>query len=195
MSHPDTLLLFSGGVDSTFCLWQRVRQGLLTRTHHVRVTDAEGRRDVEAKAVTDILAWLVRNYGDGLIEHTESSIAPGDLGLLPGRAMFGYWHGAILATPAGRQIRTVIVPQNRNEQQMTNDRSTTHYLEFVKIMTPHKVTMGYPIRGLSKRDIIRAMPSELFRLTWWCRRPNSGAPCHVCYNCRLVNAAVGRYRR
>lgn len=72
---PDTLLMLSGGLDSTLCLWKRVQQGLPTRVHHVVLSDADGRQDVESRAVREVLAWMNDHGGEGLIEYTESAPA------------------------------------------------------------------------------------------------------------------------
>ena len=39
---------------------------------------------------------------------------------------------------------------------------------------------------ISKTQMIREMPEELFNMTWYCRKPRNGMPCGSCHTCKKV---------
>lgn len=195
----DTLLLLSGGIDSAYCLWQRVNAGLPTRVHHVHLADAEGRAAVESRAVRQVLAWLHTNYDAGrLIEYSESSVDFTDLWVPLNHHLWAYWAGAILAAPQGRDYRFVVVPRHSDAfhdgdvDGPAAQASDAAYLGHIELMAPGRVpTLTYPIKHLTKAEIVAAMPADLLACCWWCRRPEPGPkPCHDCYTCRLVDPAL-----
>ncbi|OBF77081.1 hypothetical protein [Mycolicibacterium fortuitum] len=195
----DTLLLLSGGIDSAYCLWQRVRAGQPTRVHHVVLSDSEGRADVETRAVRQILAWMHTNYrAERLIEYTESVVDFGDLGPGLNHHLWAYWVGAILAEPQGRDYRFVVIPRHSDAfhdgdvDGPAAEASDAAYLGHIELMAPGRVpTLTYPIKHRTKAQIIAAMPPDLLTCCWWCRRPEPGpSPCHECYTCRLVDPAL-----
>ncbi|MEB3065719.1 7-cyano-7-deazaguanine synthase [[Mycobacterium] zoologicum] len=188
---PDTLLMLSGGIDSAFCLWQRVQAGLPTRTHHVHFQNSDNRADAEAAAVADILEWLARNGGHGLITHTASRLDHGDLALhgLWDGFMLAFWAGAILH--ADPFIASVIVGVQADDAGPRDDVRDQLFWRIAANVGRRQFWLSHPARSLTKRDIIAAMPPELVDLCWSCRRPQDGHPCHSCHTCRLVDAARG----
>lgn len=190
----DTLLMLSGGVDSTWCLWDRVQRGLSTRTHHVHLTDREGRRDVEARAVRDVLQWMDDNGGRELIDHTESSVDFGELWIPPNYFLWAYWIGAISAQSAGLNYRTIIDPLTADDHPEAADASDRAYETLARLMTGRVPNIEHPIRHMRKADLIAAMPAELVDLCWWCRFPRAGQACHSCHTCQLVDATLGHPR-
>lgn len=198
MNRPDTLLLLSGGIDSAYCLWQRAEAGLATRTHHVVLRDAEGRATVESRATRQILDWIRRHAPGAVIEHTESAVDFRDLWVPLNHHLWAYWVGAILAAPNGRDHRHVIIPRHADAfhdspaDGPAAQASDAAYLGHVQLMAPGRVpTLQYPIRHLTKAQIVAAMPPGLLARCWWCRRPdNLGRTCRTCYTCRLVDPAL-----
>lgn len=192
----DTLLLLSGGIDSAFCLWQRVQAGLPTRTHHVGLYNREGRGGLETKAATRIVDWLSCNGGAGLIEHTQSVVDMAELDPPLDHHLWAYWVGAILAAPRGRDYRQVVIPRHVDAfhdgpaDGPAAQASDAAYLGHIALMTPRVPELLFPLIGMSKADVVAAMPAGLLELCWWCRTPVAGRPCHRCYTCRLVDPAL-----
>lgn len=199
-ASPDTLLMLSGGIDSAFCLYQRVKAGLPTRTHHVQLWNTEGRGYAEAEATDRVLAWIDANGGQGLVEHTSSIVDFGELWPPLDHHLWAYWVGALLAAPRGRDYRHVIIPRHADAfhdepaDGPAAQASDAAYLGHIRLIAPARVpTLTYPIRHLTKADIVAAMPPGLLACCWWCRTPAdplNPAACHGCYTCRLVDPAL-----
>lgn len=196
MNQTDTLLMLSGGIDSAYCLWQRVQQGLPTRTHHVVLRDHEGRQMVESRATAQVLAWMKDNGGAGLIHHTESHVDFGTLKWLPRNFfLWSYWAGAIMAAPSGQNLTNIILP--RHSDAFTGGpespgalKSDEAYRTTITLMTGREPTLVFPMVHMTKAEVIASMPEDLLRKCWWCRRPKWGQPCHQCATCKLVDPAL-----
>ena len=78
-----TLLNFSGGIDSAYCLYRYLkddpRETLLV--HHLNLINKEGRAPHEKQAVKSILDWCVKN-GIANFKYIESAFDYGTLGYL-----------------------------------------------------------------------------------------------------------------
>lgn len=206
-ARSDTLLMLSGGIDSTWCLWQRARAGLPTRTHHVTLSDHEGRAAVEDRASAAVVEWVrahaappAPGTGTGraedMVQHTSSSVGWGTTGWLPRNYwLWAYWAGAIMAAPRNRRLANLVIPRHSDAFRGGPDSpgahaSDTAYTTVVEAMTGRPVTLTYPMLHLAKAQVIESLPAELLALTWWCRRPRpGGVACHVCGTCRQVEAA------
>lgn len=187
-AFPDTLMMFSGGLDSTFCLWQRVQQGQLTHVHHVHYQSTKNRREVEARAVDEVLHWMRSHGGRGLIDYTESWVDLGWLWTPYNFFLWSYWVGAILASPSGFRYRALIRPATADDHGVR--QADDAYLTMMQLMAGRTINLEHPILHMTKRDIVAAIPEPLLEMVWWCSQPYNGRPCHVCDSCKLMDAAL-----
>lgn len=188
--RPDTLLLLSGGLDSAYVLWSRVQQELPTHVHHVHYKSRMGRQEVESRAVGNILEWMDRHRGRGLITYSESGVDNGKLWVPFNYFLWAYWIGAILASPAGAGYQTVLYPLHSDDHPAEVRDSEIAVRTMVRLMAGREVNLEYPIRDMHKADIVAAMPEELLELCWWCAMPLNGRPCRSCQSCLIMAAAL-----
>lgn len=72
-------------------------------------------------------------------------------------------------------------------------RAHRRYQNIAYEVCEREIVWDHPIQHMKKADVIRAMPRDLLKLCWWCRKPTAdGKPCHRCYTCKLVDAALER---
>lgn len=194
---PDTLLLLSGGLDSVLALWLHVKAGRAIRTHHVRLSNWEGRQAAEAAAVGRVLDWMRANGYGRLIHHTESKFDYGDLRyIVRDHNIWGLVAGIVLADPkrAGN-VTKVIRTFHRDSvvggaASSHGQRAAEAWDQPIQRLARNPITYVYPLADMTKAEIVRALPDDLLALCWWCRRPRSGQPCHDCHTCRQVDAAL-----
>lgn len=198
-AHPPALLMYSGGLDSVQALYARCVVGLPTRTHHVRLKNWNGRSVFEQKAVTDTLAWLRRRFPKVSIEHTTSTFDYGDLRyIVKDHNVWGLMAGIILADPKNDHITRVVRTFHRDSVvgglESPAGRPAEHAwrtpIDHLTGRRAEPVEFLYPQLGMSKADIVAALPPDLMRLCWYCRIPKHGRPCHECHTCRQVDAAL-----
>ena len=59
--------------------------------------------------------------------------------------------------------------------------------QLVEIIVKKEVNFTFPILKKSKQTIIRELPNDLFKLTWYCRKPTpDGKTCGNCHTCKAV---------
>lgn len=190
----ETFIAFSGGIDSTYNLWRWLRdhpeQTILI--HHVAYYNGEKRTLYEQKAVHQVLKWLndqgMTNYKyvESILDLTQFKRYGLDtitLASLHGTLLTAYWDVKywIANTPRDEYIRIGDAVTRRRERAD----------DIIKLITNKRYQRIYSLHKLTKKQIIEDMPPELFKLTWYCRRPTKeGMVCGECHTCKQVEEAL-----
>lgn len=188
----DTLLLLSGGLDSTWCLWQRCKEGLPTRVHHVVLKDKEGRQNEEVRATSDVLSYMYSRGWEHLITYSESKVDFGKMFVPYNYFLWAYWAGAIFK--GDDRLVNLVIPRHSDAFVGGPDGdyaqgSDNAYKTIVSTISGREPVLQYPMVHLSKAEIVADLPEELRTRTWYCRRPKGGYPCHKCKTCKQVDSA------
>lgn len=196
MTKPTALLMLSGGLDSVQVLHSRLMAGEATRTHYVHLRNWEGREPYEAKAVKAVLQWA-RSKGYGhLIQHTESTFDYGDIKyIVKDHNIWGMVAGIILANPANAHITQVLRTFHRDSvvgglSSKAGQAAEVAWRWPIERLGKVEREFVYPQLNMAKAEIIEALPRDLLRLCWYCRRPQRGQLCHKCHTCKQVDAAL-----
>lgn len=206
MAKPRALLMLSGGIDSTYCMYQALSSGRRLVVHHVDLRTKEGRADAENRAVNQILRWFRRKgltgfeYSSSVIDYSTFNHIARDYN------SYAYMAGMILANPRNRDINTIIHARHKDAFNLRKgqtlesaSRRANHVLTTIpSTISNRKIQLEMPIEHLLKKEIIERCPPDLLKLTWYCRRPRKAGsvfyPCHSCFTCALVDAAGGTKR-
>jgi len=187
-----TLVMFSGGVDSTAMLVKLLAQSAdELRVHHIRMVNREGRAGAEQQAVEAILAACRRRYRP--FRYSESGLDFASLEAIP----IDYLSIAYVAcqvaidTPGCSRIAVASLARdtdivNRSARQRQVFETMYACYRARKLGEP-SVAWIYPVYECTKSQIAEMLPPELAALTWSCRRPvarGAGwAPCGACKAC------------
>lgn len=204
------IVLFSGGVDSTGVLYK-----LLTRpeynhldvlAHHVILITKERRYKEEKKACDDIIQWL-RNDGHNL-EYSETLVdfslfknqVPWDLEIL--------WPIAGIVAQVDTSIKYAESGRTKTAMQtfMGNETIKNRHTDMLTRITTceHRKKVGpvevLPVvRDETKESLWVMMPSELRKLTWFCRIPHyiggEAKECGRCNTCKELRPIIEKYGR
>jgi 7-cyano-7-deazaguanine synthase in queuosine biosynthesis len=187
-----TLVMFSGGMDSTAMLVKLLAQSEdELRVHHIRMVNREGRAGAEQQAVEAILAGCRRRYRP--FRYSESGLDFASLDAIP----IDYLSIAYVAcqvaidTPGCDRIAvaslsrdTDIVNRSARQRQVFDAMYACYR---ARKLGETRVEWVYPVYDCSKVQIAEMLPPELAALTWSCRRPvarGSGwVPCGACKAC------------
>jgi len=199
----DTVLAFSGGLDSVYCLWDYLvknpDKNILI--HHVKLTYCNNarRQPKEYEAVKKTLSWLDKNGFKGRYKYFESTF---NYGTIPTATYdiitTAYFTGVLLKKY--KNIKYVISSTNLNEagttdlEQIQKKKKRADRLALIKLIACRSnIEMTYPIYLKNKQQLIKEIPKELFEVCWCCRKPNiKGEPCGKCFTCKTVNNAVAK---
>jgi len=185
-----TLVMFSGGLDSTAMLVKLLAESAEElRVHHIRMANKEGRDRAESRAVASILAYLRARYRP--FRSSESGLDFSELEAIPIDYLsiaFGACQVAI-DTPGCNRIAigalatdTDIANRSARQRRVFDEMYACYR---ARKLGEAQVEWVYPVFHIPKADLAAALPRELVELTWSCRRPVDGfRPCMVCKACR-----------
>lgn len=192
----DTLLHFSGGQDSTYVLYQWLKnnpnQKLLV--HHINLHHpAEPRSTGEKIAVKNILNWLKKNGLNNFVYY-ESSF---DYGTLPRIAIkdiqiVALFSGIILKTPQFSSIKKILLPWHKGEVNDASIRRGYRVMDmlFGLDIPSDTYELLFPIEFMERQDMAKDMPTDLLKLCHCCRKPlSNGKNCGKCRPCKQLKSA------
>jgi 7-cyano-7-deazaguanine synthase in queuosine biosynthesis len=186
MKSPTTLVMFSGGLDSTCVLWRLVNGDEELHVHHLHLVNKENRAAAENKAVTDIVAHLrgVRHFGFSESYHEYPCYGGGFM-----------WDSDIFSFMAGsiclgmKTIERVAIGMTLSDMR----GGLSHRVERAnKIFEAFgtKARKVYPVGQMTKKQIYEALPEKLRMMSWSCRTPiykdDDMVACGKCKTCREV---------
>ena len=187
-----TLVMFSGGLDSTAMLVKLLTQSQdELRVHHIRMANREMRAQAEGYAAERIIAWCRQRYR--AFRYSESGLDFTGLEAIP----IDYLSIAYVAcqvaidTPGCDRIAvaslsrdTDIVNRSARQRQVFDAMYACYR---ARKLGEAKVEWVYPVYECSKAEVAALLPAELAALTWSCRRPvakpGGWAPCGTCKAC------------
>jgi 7-cyano-7-deazaguanine synthase in queuosine biosynthesis len=186
-----TLVMFSGGVDSTAMLVKLLAESAdELRVHHIRMLNREGRDRAEGRAVERIVAYCRAQYR--AFRYTESALDFSTLEAIP----IDYLSIAFVAcqvaidTPGCNRVAvgalaadTDIANRSARQQRVFQEMYACYRAR--KLGEPGMEWI-FPVYDVPKSELAAALPHELLELTWSCRRPLEGfRPCGTCKACRV----------
>ncbi len=193
-----TLVMFSGGLDSTAMLVKLLEQTAdELRVHHIRMVNGEGRAGAEQAAVERIVAHCRPRYRP--FRYSESGL---DFAALEA-ILIDYLSIAFVAcqvaidTPGCTRVAVAALARdtdiaNRLARQRRVFETLYECYRARKLGEP-QVEWVTPVYDSSKHELAAALPAELAALAWSCRRPVASAggwrPCGGCKACLARQAA------
>ncbi|UNC92709.1 7-cyano-7-deazaguanine synthase [Candidatus Contubernalis alkaliaceticus] len=192
----DTLINFSGGVDSTYTAFEFLRNNPEDKLllHHINLISPEAvrRHKKESIAVNNILNWFKQNKLNNF-EYLETTFDYKSFGYtIKDVVIVMFITGVMLKNPKRNNIKKIIMPNNKNDfsRKDYENMELTRFKVF-KDMVDRDIEFIFPIKEISKFEITQSLPKDLFDLTWYCRRPlRNGKPCGKCGTCEEVNTKI-----
>ena len=184
IDESNTLIMFSGGLDSTGALWQLLQdEENKVHIHHLHLINKENRAKAEHRSVKNILSYVSKSYR---IKYSESyheypsysyieklnldtkeikvnqnSIIDSDI--------YNFMAGTIcLSLPS---IKSVAIGRTKSDsEEISTMARATIGTSILKLLAPN-VEKIYPVVHLTKTEIYNILPKKLRDMTWSCRSP------------------------
>jgi 7-cyano-7-deazaguanine synthase in queuosine biosynthesis len=192
-----TLVMFSGGLDSTAMLVRLLEEARdELRVHHIRLANREGRAEAEQAAAERIVGWCRSRYR--AFRYSESALDFAELEAIP----IDYLCVAFVAcqvaidTPGCDRIAVAALArdtdiENRSARQRRVFDTLYECYRARKLGEP-RVQWVYPVYHEQKEALAARLPRELLELTWSCRRPlRDGGGWRACGACKACLARAG----
>lgn len=198
-----TLVMFSGGIDSTAALWHVLHhpdEYGEVHVHHIHIQNLEGRWQAEAMAVKDVLAYM-REHAPTEFTSSESTIALPHFG---NQFMYDVEIVSFLSgymTSRDPNITSVVIAATKTDFQLGVDGSVMKAKRVHNAFHPEEEDHSarikeYPQKDLTKEEVFKTVPPELAVLTWSCRTPHyaDGKPieCGRCKTCKIEMRGIDR---
>jgi len=204
---PIKLILFSGGIDSTYLLWYYLTKTdyqIITLHVDLRVSYNE-RWKYENYAVENIINYCKNNYRD--FYHSKiildiRNFSDGEFEI-PAAAFLGSFIARSLSTIDSLTINDgeldykVRAPEVSilmgfiEEDNVSKNSINDKIIELItKEYSNIKSEVEKPILSKNKSEIIKEIPPSLLKYTWSCRAPINGEPCGECDTCILIRDSM-----
>lgn len=198
-----TLVMHSGGIDSTAALWHvlhRPEKYGEVHVHHIHIQNIEARWQAEARAVKNILAYL-KKHSPNPFTYSESVINTPSFGnkFLYDVEVIGFITGYM--TSRDPKITKVVIAATATDFELGVDDSVMRGKRMHNAYHPEEEDHSarikeYPHRNLTKEQVYHTVPPELAKLTWSCRTPHyaDGKPieCGRCKTCKIELKLINR---
>jgi len=190
-----TLVMFSGGLDSTAALYKLLAGSEdELHVHHVHLVNRDGRARAERDAAQAVIAWCRAHcrafaYSESALDFEALRAIPIDYLSIAFAAC-----QVIIDVPRCDRIAVGILAADLDEVKRKVSEQQRRVFEAMyacyrarKLGEP-VVEWIYPVYELSKAQVVASLPEELRAAAWSCRRPVATAGgyriCGECKPCR-----------
>ena len=204
IDHDDsnTLLMFSGGLDSTGALWQLLQnKENQIHIHHLHLINKEKRAKAEHISVKNIISYISKDYKVKYSESYHEYPYYSYLSMINNNAMalnqnfmfdsdiYNFIAGTIcLSLP---KIKTIAIGRTKSDSSLDVEQRAIRGNKLLELFTTN-IKKVYPVGHLTKHEIYDMLPKELRDMTWSCRIPiyideNTIKECGKCKTCLELN--------
>lgn len=190
---PTVCVSWSGGIDSTSCLWQLLRDGVCVLAHHVELRTPEGRWQAEREAVDAQREWFrAHGYGDQIV-WKETGFAYGNVAKFTRDINITAFMAGFILSGYPSVTAAVISSSADDVRRQRDPVIQSRRKQLTEIMAGRSFEWLVPNEHKTKAEVMAEMPPDLLALCWYCRRPRREngrwQRCGVCRTCREVIAA------
>jgi len=184
-----TLVLLSGGVDSTYMLYKYLKDtNRALHVHHVALdrSVSNAKKIAEWRAVDNIVKYL-REIRPFEFSYSEMNMPGYD-----GSTLHAFYAMVAATMVLAKGYGKVASGRLATDNTTTGWRNMHHALRVFDAAVDGRTNPPpewvFPIDNLTKTDCIKGMPKELFALTWSCQHPKlkeNGdiVECRKCIGC------------
>ena len=196
------LVLFSGGIDSTYLMYKALLEGNDVLFINNVIENNASQTTKEGKAIVQIVEWLKQHFPFQKIESCDFRMKFCIEGFRE--------HGHMFSQPFMWLCSLGIVLQNVNEEvdeihygliarddglsYIDDLKNSFDALMMTKKTEKFKGKLKFPIIKYLKSEIIDELPKELLRLTSSCEYETDDKYCNHCHSCETIKEAFGGYK-
>jgi 7-cyano-7-deazaguanine synthase in queuosine biosynthesis len=184
-----TMITLSGGLDSTFVLWQHFQQNPTDEPfvlHINLINKGEPRYERELIACRNIVNYF-RNKGYKMTFYASPVFNYGNLPRITIKdiQIVAMFQAIVLKTPQYQSINECKLGWHKGE--VNSDEINRGYrvkAMFESLEVGRPIELLFPIEHMTRAEMISQLPKELLSLISSCRKPISNKPCGKCKTCK-----------
>ena len=182
--------MFSGGYDSAAMLHMLLHYEEYAEfnihAHHINIINKERRDAAEYKACTDIFNYYI-NTGKTFDVSYSTSHVPGTSNRFLMDSHLTLFTAGALASATPHITRTAIGVNKTDDFEGHNRRSQISRNIYDALTTVRRI---YPVRNMTKQEVISILPPPVHSMVWYCRTPkytgDGRVTCNTCKTCKTV---------
>lgn len=181
------LLHLSGGLDSTFALWNFLNttdEDIII--HHLNLRHKkEDRLHQERMAVMGVISYLNDNGYGGRISYYESSFDYGNLPKITVKdiQIVSLFTAIILKTPTMKSVENLILSWHKGEVHDVEIHKGFRVKKMLKALeVDRKINFHFPIAEFDRKYMMENLPADLLKAVHSCRKPTLDK--RVCGKCK-----------
>lgn len=201
--HP--LIVFSGGLDSTFLLFRNLLEGPVY-TLYVKSSQGERKIEKELKARERIIKHLEKVTGNKVLQdyivdlsvkvswRTNNYANDEGLGFHKShwrfKQPFLWFHG--MFSVVNSEIHSKVLMGYVTGDQISSQLHRLHeaWVSLSIVTFSEVVPLDFPLMFVRKTDMLRDLDEKIVKLTWTCEEPTEkGRACQRCAACHTLMAA------
>jgi len=198
-SGPDantiTLIMLSGGADSTAALVKLLSEGEEhVHAHHIYLKNQSARALPELQATYDIVDYCKRHYRP--FDFTLSTIDVSFMRNIPPDIFHTNYIAAMMVITDSRikKLTRCVIVEDEADTTYDNRKNAARKLFQTLVPEGRRPEYIYPVREMTKADILTYLPLDLLKITWSCRTPIVGKTgfmrCGECHTCEQVRDSL-----
>ncbi len=199
-SNNIKLIMFSGGLDSTYILWYYLtKTNYNVHVHHIILKNTlSDRWKNEKLAVNRIIKYCKNNYrpftySESGFDFFNFSIVTWDVdvagfvGTMVARNLVLYRNNK----PIENKIDICIGTCKDDEIKLRRQLGILNgIVRNATLLEPNiSPVVERVANNTSKKEMLELLPRGLSDLTWSCRSPRNNTPCNKCKPCKIINKA------
>jgi 7-cyano-7-deazaguanine synthase in queuosine biosynthesis len=199
MDRPETMnvVMFSGGLDSTYLIWKLLNMGEKVHAHHVSNRNAyEPMWTYQLKATRLIATELQKEHELGYTESVHEYFCSQLTGFDTDVALLHAQRVVRMFAQYNVELHLGWVPEDTEKQVIQwriKNNITPNIWKALRASIGNPPNVAEDItfylveNNIRKTDILQELPQELIDLTWSCRKPVNDEPCGKCGSCKDRN--------
>ncbi len=196
------IIPFSGGIDSTFSMFLTLKENPNDNYCVFRVdllNGNSGSRIIQEQRAVEAILDKLSGFGINNFKYRSLSFDYSSLGPPPvwDREIINFVSSIIIQDHPEicEFIEGTIADDYLQEGFNERLEKITRILYVSSARTSEDLKIVFPIKEMSKYQVMKELPSELLSLTWSCRYPEIGPPytfvrCHKCPQCKVIDKVM-----
>lgn len=188
--HKDRVLVpWSGGMDSTFLIWQLLASGQKVQEVYINLTNNSIKTEMEKRArerLIPVFKDLFKHSYD--VNSSYESTFNINHGPLMDMKQNCIWLLA-LAYTCNHDTQSVQMGYIMNDCTLSYlDEMKQTWAALNRFANGKLPPLQFPIIKWNKAQIKETLPAQLFEHIWYCENPVDNKPCHDCDTCKRHDA-------
>lgn len=176
----NTLLMFSGGLDSTGVFYKLIKEKVKLHVHHMNLINKENRCEAERIAVKNICDYM-KNIGDFDYSESTHELPTINNNFAYDSDLYNLVAGSICSSD--HSIKFVALGLTKSDLSSSVNRRVLRGNKIFESFSSSAKKI-YPLVDKTKKEIFDFLPKELVDLTWSCRTPIYQDGIQKCGKCK-----------